>query len=106
MCAIICGGVALAGGIDAQAGRSVGEDYGRDSEGVERKGCARSTRHEVAGGTDDGIVAGEAGHARTDDEVGFVLERHLGHHLFLVNHFLDFVGCCTTENKYSSGCND
>ena len=105
MGAVISERVTLAGGIDAQACRTVGQDDSRDSEGVESIGSASRTRNKAGGGTDDGIFAGEAGHAHTDDKVSLVFERHLGHHFFLVDHFgRGNVGCATAENKSSGGC--
>ena len=77
--------VALAGGVDAQARRAVGQHDGRNLQRVERVGGAGSTRHQVLRGADDGIVAREAHHASANDKVCLVFERQGGNHVVGIN---------------------
>ena len=100
---VIGGRVTLTGCIDAESGRTVGQYDGRDAERVERIGGTSGTRHEVLRGTDDGLITRESGHTCSDDEVGLVFERHLGHHFFLIDHFLGrgLIGCATASHQDS-----
>ena len=98
--AIVSSAVAFTSSVDAQSGRTVGQYDGRDAQRVEGIGGAGSTRHETLGGTDDGIVARESFHTHTNHEVRLVLERELGHHLFLIDGVLcHFVGRITTHEE-------
>ena len=104
--AIVGGGVAFTFGVDAQSGRSVSQHHGRDTQRVERIGGTGSTRHQALRGTNHGIIAREAFHTYTNHEVGLVLKRELGHHLFLVDGVLcHFVGRVTArhERRHAEG---
>ena len=79
--AIVSVGIPFTGGLDTQARRAVGQHDGRDPEARNRVGGAGCPGEEQVGGTDHGSVARCAGHAGTDDEVGFLLERHGFHDL-------------------------
>ena len=89
--AIVSGRVTITLGIDTKSGRTVGKNYGGNAQRVERVGGTGSTRHKTLSGTDDCIVARESFHTHANHEVGLVLERHLGHHLFLIQRVLSHI---------------
>ena len=91
MRAVVGSLVALSGGIDTESGRSVGQHDGGYAERIEREGGAGRSRHKAACGSDDGIVAAYALHTCSDDEMRFVLERHFGQCLLLINSVLKFL---------------
>ena len=99
VCAVIGGIVTFTGSVDTESGRTVSEYDGRDAERVERIGGTSGTRHKALGSANDSVIAREAGHTCSDDEVGLVFERHLGHHFLLVEGLLyRSLVCC------SAGC--
>ena len=94
--------VALSGGIDTKSGRSVGQHDGGYAERIEREGGSGSSRHEAACGSDDSIVAAYALHTCSDDEMRFVLERHFGQCLLLVDSVLKSFFRGTSPSNHSS----
>ena len=107
VCAVIGSRVTLTGRIDTESGRTVGQYDGRNAERVERIGGTSGTRNETAGGADDGVIAREASHTCSDDEMGLVFERHLRHHFLLIEGLLDrgFV-CCSAASQKASSCEE
>ena len=68
--------VAFAGRVDAESGRAVGEDDGRNAQAFDGIGSAGGTRDDVLRRAHDGGFTTEAGHAGADDEMDLFLEGH------------------------------
>ena len=100
---VIGGRVTLTGCIDAESGRTVGQHDGGDAERVEGIGGTSGAWHEVLRGADYSLVAREALHTRTDDEVGLVFERQPAHHLLLVDHAFRHTLVCGSTGRHQSG---
>ena len=104
MRAIVGGRVTLAGSIDTQAGRTICQHDGRDSQRIEGIGGTSSTGYETLGGTYHGIVAAEASHTNTNHEVCLVFKRHLGHHFLLIDGVLDSLVSSSAASHHDSQC--